>query len=86
MKGSDMRLLDRIISRIANGNIFEVCTVPLDTNPFAYGSKLAEIDRRLGKSVATYEVVSRHRDILVSCSTPDRWNELVAMYPDGDRK
>lgn len=60
--------------------------MPLGTNPFAYGSKLAEIDRRFGKPVATYEVVSRHREILVSCSAPDRWNELVALYPDRDRK
>lgn len=78
-----MKLLDRIISRMADGNIFEVCAVPLGTNPFAYGSKLAEIDRRFGKPVAAYEVVSPYRKI--SVSAPSRWNELVALS-DGDRE
>src|SRR5216684_189679 len=38
-----MRQPDRIISRTAHGSTFEVHSVPLDTNPFIYGSKLAEV-------------------------------------------
>lgn len=71
---------------MADGGTFEVHTVPLDTNPFTYGSKLAEIDRRWGKAVATYEVLSRYREIFVSCSAPDRWNDLITQHSGGDRQ
>jgi hypothetical protein len=49
---------DRIISRKADGSVFEVASVPIGTSPVAYGAKIAETDRRLGRSVATYEVLS----------------------------
>ena len=77
-----MRQPDRIISRTAHGSTFEVHSVPLDTNPFIYGSKLAEVDKRLRNPVATYELLSPYGEIFVACTTPDRWKELSARHYD----
>jgi ribosomal protein S18 acetylase RimI-like enzyme len=76
-------LPDRIISREANGNVVEVHSVPVQTNPFAYGAKMAETDRRLGRPVATYEVISPFGEIFVSCTSTGRWQELMEKYAKG---
>ena len=74
---------DRIISREANGNVVEVQSVPVQTDPFAYGAKMAEMDRRLGRPVATYEVISPFGEIFVSCTSIGRWQELMEKYAKG---
>jgi hypothetical protein len=74
---------DRIISRGVDGRIIEIHTVPVGTNPFAYGSKMAERDTRIGKRVVTYEVVSSHGDIFIACTTPDRWLDLMKRHAEG---
>jgi hypothetical protein len=73
-------MVDRIASRRADGTVFEVHTVPIRSNPFAYGSRLAEIDRRQRNPVATYEVISPHGEIFVACTTPGRWFELIERW------
>jgi hypothetical protein len=67
---------DRIISRKADGCVFEVASVLIGTNPFAYGAKIAEMDRRLGRPVATYEVLWPFREIFVSSTSVGRWQQL----------
>jgi hypothetical protein len=67
---------DRIISRKADGCVFEVASVLIGTNPFAYGAKIAEMDRRLGRPVATYEVLWPFREIFVSATSVGRWQQL----------
>jgi len=67
---------DRVISRKADGCVFEVASVLIGTNPFAYGAKIAEMDRRLGRPVATYEVLWPFREIFVSSTSVGRWQQL----------
>ena len=67
---------DRIISRKADGCVFEVASVLIGTNPFAYGAKIAEMDIRLGRPVATYEVLWPFREIFVSSTSVGRWQQL----------
>jgi hypothetical protein len=71
---------DRIISHKVGGSIFEVHSVPVDTDPFAYGSKIAERDRRIGNGILLYEVLSPFGEIFVPCSTPDRWFDLSKRH------
>jgi hypothetical protein len=62
------------------GGIFEVHAVPVGTDPFAYGSKIAERDRRIGNGVLIYEVLSPFGEIFVPCSSPDRWFDLSMRH------
>jgi hypothetical protein len=55
----------------------------VQTDPFAYGAKMVEMDRTLGRPVATYEVISPFGEIFVSCTSIGRWQELMEKYAKG---